>query len=204
MRGFHKYLFFNPGMRKCELFNHCQLAGPDRMLEDHDLNLVPCLREDCGMIPLHQLMDHSRSSHGYQGMVDTQLRGGTMIATVCWNYVTEPDCDATFNCCFILSNSNYILFPRLIKSQGYYHFYLKMLATEEVSSRLMVEIEVGNRTGKIKLSELRVYPIEYGWEDVKLHCEGMLSIDTNLAQRFLVGQRSFITQYRVGPRSNAQ
>ena len=193
-------------MRKCELYNHCQLAGPDRMLEDHDLNPVPCLREDCGMIPLNRLVDHAQSNHGNVGgnQMQENTSGGGIL---CWN-TTGEDFDATYTYASFFNNSSHLLFPRLIKRQGYYHFYIKMFGTEQLASRFMVEIEVGHRTAMIKLGELRVYPVEYSWDDIITHNEGFLSIDPNLAKRLKYispdGQRKFIVQYRVRPRSNAQ
>ena len=151
IRGFQKRLYFNPGMRKCELHNHCGLVGPFRMLEDHDLSLVPCVKEDCNLIHLHQLLEHISTNHRADpNNTQKQVWPNRTVLKVFWP-ITEGDSDCVAYNCHCGAGNNHVLFPRFFKWQGYYNIYLKILATDELASELMVDIDVGHRKACLQL-----------------------------------------------------
>ena len=157
-RGFNKRLYFNTGIRK-----------------------GPCVDEDCNdAVPLNELNYHVIEKHnGERGTVDSN---GQITENFYIDWTGLENLDGTWQFRYY-KYSGHTFFPRLVKRNGFYYVYMKILSHEDAARGLQVDLEVVNprSNATIKLTGMKVYPVDMKWQKVIEEGEGVLTFDQKMA-----------------------
>ena len=142
---------------------------------------VPCVKENCDeYIPLNEMIDHVNAKHGGKkidvdsdGMIDIWWSDNNLNDVNMYWVVTYSDF------------SGHTFLPRMVRKDGIYYLYTKILADSNAASKFKVDIEAKNMKNNLslKLPGAKVYPADMKWEDVIKDEDGVLLFDKNLAKK---------------------
>ena len=144
---------------------------------------VPCVAEWCSEeVPLNELLDHINAKHG--GEKGTVEANGVIDDDWTISFEEWKKKDVTFTVPhYDFSGHTFLL--RLIKQEGIFCMYLRILADQETAKKFMVDLEVMNLNNNttMKCSGVKVYSVEMKWQDVIMDEDGVLFFEERMAKK---------------------
>ena len=144
---------------------------------------VPCVAEWCSEeVPLNELFDHVNEKHGGEkGTVDSN---GFINDNWTMSFEVWKKKDVTFTVPHY-DFSGQTFFLRLVKQEGIFCTYMRILADEDTASKFTVDLEVVNpdNNTSIKCTGVKVYPVKMKWQDVIMDEDGVLFFDERMAKK---------------------
>ena len=144
---------------------------------------VPCVAEwCCEEVPLNELLYHVNANHG--GEKGTVQSNGLIVDDWTMSFEVWKKKDVTFTVPFY-DFSGQTFFLRLIKHEGIFCTYMKVLADKDTASKLTIDLEVvnPNNNTSMKCPGVNVYPVEMKWQDVIMDEEGVLFFEERMAKK---------------------